>query len=80
MDLHIIIIIIIIIRDIPIASYPARYFALGRVTVLLSLTQTYFNPAHTSTPKEAYNACCHYKRKALLGHIAITSYRVLISG
>jgi len=31
-----------------------------------------------STPKGAYNACCHYKRKALLQHIAIVSCQVLI--
>ena len=35
-------------------------------TILLSLTQTCFHPAHISTPKGAYNACCHYKRKVLL--------------
>ena len=52
--------------------------ALRRCTVLLSLTQTCFHPAHISTPKGAYNACCHYRRKALLKHIAIASYRVLI--
>jgi len=27
-------------------------------TALLSLTQTYFHPAHISTPQGAYNACC----------------------
>ena len=47
-------------------------------TVLLSLTQTSFHPAHISTPKGAYNACCHYRRKALLKHIPIISCQVLI--
>jgi len=51
---------------------------LRRCTVLLSLTQTCFHPAHISTPKGAYNTCCHYRRKALLKHIAITSCQVLI--
>ena len=47
-------------------------------TVLLSLTQNCFHPAHIPTPKGAYNACCHYRRKALLKHITITSCQVLI--
>ena len=51
---------------------------LRRCTVLLSLTQTCFHPAHISTPKGAYNACCHYRHKALLKHIAIVSCQVLI--
>ena len=41
---------------------------------IISPTQTCFNPAHTSTPKGSYNACCHYRCKA------ITSCQVLISG
>jgi len=44
--------IIIITRDIFIA-------ALKHFTVLLFPTQTCSNPAHISTPKGAYNACCH---------------------
>ena len=52
--------------------------ALRRFKILLSLTQTYFHPAHLSTHKGAYNACCHYWRKALLKHIAIASGQVLI--
>ena len=47
-------------------------------TVLLSLPQTCFHPTHISAPKGAYNACCHYRRKALLKHIAIASCQVLI--
>ena len=38
---------------------------LKHCTVLLSLTQTCFHPAHISTPKGAYNACCHYRCKTL---------------
>ena len=45
-------------------------------TVLLSLIQTYFHPAHILTPKGAYNACCHYRRKMLFKDIAITSCQV----
>jgi len=52
--------------------------ALRCFTILLSLTQTCFHPAHISTLKGAYNACCHYGRKALRKHIAIASYQVLI--
>ena len=51
---------------------------LRRCTILLSLTQTCFYPAHISTPKGAYNACCHYRHKALLKHIAIETCQVLI--
>jgi len=51
---------------------------LRRCTILLSLTRTCFHPAHISTPKRAYNACCHYRRKALLKHIATASCQVLI--
>ena len=47
-------------------------------TVLLSLTQTCFHPAHISTPKGTYNACCHYRHKALFKNIAIASCQVLI--
>ena len=47
-------------------------------TVLLSPTRTCFHPAHISTRKGAYKACCHYRRKALLKHIAIPSCEVLI--
>ena len=46
--------------------------------VLLSLTQSSFHPAHISTPKWAYNVCCHYRCKALIKHIAITSCQLLI--
>ena len=52
--------------------------AQGRFTVLISLTQTCYSPAHISTPIGAYNACCHYRRKALLENITITSCSVLI--
>ena len=51
---------------------------LRRCTILLSQTQTCFHPAHISTPNGAYNACCHYRRKALLKHIAIASCQVLM--
>ena len=51
---------------------------LKHCTVLLTLTQACFHPAYISTPKEAYNACCHYRRKALLKHIAIASCQFLI--
>jgi len=51
---------------------------LRRCTILLSLTQTCLHPAPISTPKGAYNACCHERRKALLEYIAITSCQVLI--
>ena len=51
---------------------------LRHCTILLSLTQTCFHPAPISTPKEAYNVCCHYRRKALLKHRAIASCQVLI--
>ena len=47
-----------------------------RFTILL--TQTCFHPAHTSTPNGAYNARCHYRRKALLKHIAIASCQVKV--
>ena len=47
-------------------------------TILLSLTRSSFYPAYISTPKWAYNTCCHYRRKALLKYIAITSCQVLI--
>ena len=70
------VVIVIIIRDIYIAPYPAILAALSRFIILLSLTQICFNPVHTSTPTRAYNACCN----ALLRRIAITSYHVLISG
>ena len=52
---------------------------LRRCTELLSLTQTCFHLAQISTRKGAYNTRCHYKRKALPKHIAITSCEVLIS-
>jgi len=42
-------------------------------TILLSLSESCFYPTHISTPKGAYNACCHYRSKALLTH----SHRVL---
>ena len=51
-----------------------------RHTILLSMTQAYFNPAHTSAHKGAYNACCHYRHKALPRHVAIMFCQVLISG
>ena len=51
---------------------------LRRFTILLYLTQICFHPAHISTRKRAYNACCHYSRKALLKHTAIASCQVLI--
>jgi len=60
----------IIICDIYIAPYSARSW------ILLSLTQTSFHPAHISTPKGVYNACCHYRRKALLKYIAIESCQI----
>ena len=49
---------------------------LRRFTVLLSLTCS--NLAHISNPKGAYNGSCHYRRKALLKHMAIAFCRVLI--
>jgi len=52
--------------------------ALRCFTLLLSLTQTCSNPALISTPNGAYSACCHYRHKALLKHISITSCEVLI--
>ena len=70
-------IIYIIIMHVYIAPEPGNP-VLRRFTILLSLTQTCFHPAYISTPKGAYNACCHYRRKALLKHIAITSCQVLI--
>ena len=48
---------------------------LRRCTVLLSLAQTCFHPAHISTPKGAYNACCHFSLKALFKRTAIASVR-----
>ena len=33
---------------------------------------------HVYIAKGAYNACCHYRRKALLKHLAIGSCQVLI--
>ena len=51
---------------------------LRRFTVLLSLTRTCSNPAHISTPEWAYSTYYHYRRKALLEHISITSCQVLI--
>ena len=60
-----------------IASEPGNP-VLSCCTILLSLTQTCFNPAPISTPNGAYNACCHYRPKVLLKHIAITSCWVLI--
>ena len=53
---------------------------LRHFTVLLSMTQTCFNPAHTSISKGVYNASCHCMRKALFKHTAITSCQVLIFG
>ena len=44
---------------------------LRRCTVLVSPTQACFHPGYISTPKGAYNVCRHYKRKALLEHVAI---------
>jgi len=69
--------IIIIIMHVYIAPEPGNP-VLRRCTVLLSLTQICFHPTHISTPKGAYNAYCHYRRKALLKHIAIVSCQVLI--
>ena len=51
---------------------------LRRCTVLLSPTRTCFHLVHISTPKGAYNACCHHRHKALLKHIAIASCHVVI--
>ena len=48
------------------------YLVLRRCTVLLSPTQTCFHPAHISTRKGAYEACCHYRRTTLLEHLAFT--------
>ena len=56
----------------------SKIAALRRFTILLSLTQTCFHPAYISTPKGAYNACCHYRHKALLRHTTITSCPILI--
>ena len=72
---------IIIICDIYIVPYSARSCSKSLTilfTILLSPTQTCFHPAHISTTKGAYNACCHYRHKALLKHIAIASCQVLI--
>ena len=66
-----------VIMHVYIASEPGNP-VLRRCTVILSLTQTWFHPAHISTPKGAYNARCHYRHKALLKHIAIASCQVLI--
>ena len=68
-----IIIIIIIIKKCDIYITPFQLEAALRrftalFTIVLSLTQTCFHPAHISTPKGAYNASCHYRRKALLTH------------
>ena len=67
----------IITMHVSIAPEPGNP-VLRRCTALLSPTQTCFHPAHISTPKGAYNACCHYRRKALLKHIAIASRQVLM--
>ena len=56
--LSIIITTIIIIMHIYIAPEPGNPVLRG-FTVLLSLTQSCFYPAHISIPKGAYNACCH---------------------
>ena len=66
-----------IIMHVYIAPEPGNP-VLRRCTIVLSLTQTCFHPAHISTPKRAYNACCHYRRKSLFKHIAIASCQVLI--
>ena len=65
---------IIIICDIYIVAYSARY----NCSKTLYLIQTCSNPAHVSTPKGVYNACCNYRCKPLLKHITITSCQVLI--
>ena len=66
-----------IILHVYIAPEPGNP-VLRRCTVLVSLSQTCFYPAHVSTPNGAYNAFCHYRRKALLKHIAIAACQVLI--
>ena len=71
--------VIIIICDIYIAPYSARSCSKSKgFTILLSLTQTCFHPAHISTPRGVYNTYGHYRCKALLKHLAITSCQVLI--
>jgi len=63
--------------NVYIAPEPADP-VLMRCTVSLSLAQACFYPAHISTPNGAYNACCHYRRKVLLKHMAIASCQVFI--
>jgi len=48
--------VIIIIMHVYIVSKPSNSI-LRWCTILLSLTQTCFNPAHTSTSKGEYNTC-----------------------
>jgi len=72
---------IIIICDIYIAPYSARSCPRALYNIIYNviiLIQTCFHPAHMSTPNGAYNACCRYRGKALLKHIAITSCQMLI--
>ena len=74
--------------DVWVVSFPLKIYLvlfknnfscfMAFYNILLSLTQTCFHPAHILTPRGAYNAYCHYKREALLKHIAIASYQVLI--
>jgi hypothetical protein len=45
-----------------------RDMIICRCILLLPLTQTCFNPAHTSTPRGACNTFCHIMRRSLLRH------------
>ena len=47
---------------------------------ITSLTETCFNPAHTSTPRGAFSPCCRKQRNRLLNHIAISSRQILSYG
>ena len=68
----------IIICDIYIVPYSARSCSKVLYNIIIPDLDLFPHPGHISTPKGAYNSCCHYRRKALLKHIAIASCQVLI--
>jgi len=57
----------ITIRHVYIAPEPGNP-VLRRCTILLSLTQSCFDPERDSTPNAAYNACCHWAQNVTQRH------------
>ena len=61
-------------------GFTRLYASRSEDLTITSLTQTCFNPAHTSTPRGAFSPCCHKQRNRLLNHIAISSRQILNYG